>query len=405
MNKWNCLIIDDIIDYKKKEALIKTPDEIRVDITNWNNFQTYNFEDYDVFFINFSDYHYFDYDKTNAFIPLISGELKQIKFIFASKNPSEITQAHQKKNEISDIIFYLWKSIPHSINKEGNKIIITNPDYLLSKLLFIEKHYPFHWKWAIKSEELPGDSYVLAKNKKGNIISLIVRFENNFLIFLPHPTLKRDFIETCLLNIDKFSFELYNRGLDLTIKKPKWLEDYDPFNKAILINKLNKIEEKIERIESYEILLYGYGKSLENSISRIFSFLGFQNITRTVDRADLLCETENVKIVAEIKGLKNIAHERNITQMYKWHVAELQKEEETVKKIRQIFICNAYRNKKPEERGNYFDEKVIKISESHNWGLLSALELYNSLLKIWNGELKKEEVISMIENQTGILVL
>jgi len=143
---------------------------------------------------------------------------------------------------------------------------------------------------------------------------------------------------------------------------------------------------------------------LENSISTIFSFLGFQNITRTVDRADLLCETENTKIIAEIKGLKEIAHERNITQMYKWRVAELQKEEESVKKIKQIFICNAYRNKKPEERGNFFDQKVIKISESHDWGLLSTLELYNSLLKIWDGELKKEEVISIIENQTGILV-
>lgn len=233
-------------------------------------------------------------------------------------------------------------------------------------MLFNEKHQSFHLKWAIKSEQLPSDSYVLAKNKKGNIISLIVRFENNFLIFLPQPTFKQDFIEKCLMNIDKFELELYQRGLDFAIKKPKWLEDYDPFNKTSLIDKLHEIKEKIERIESYEILLYGYGKSLEKSISTIFSFLGFQNIKQTVDRADLLCETENIKIIAEIKGLKDIAHERNITQMYKWRVAELQKEEESVKKFKQVFICNASRNKKPEERGNFFDQKVIKISESHD---------------------------------------
>ncbi len=404
MNKWNCLIIDDKIDYKKKEDPIKAPDEIRVDITNWNGFQEYNFEDYDVFFIDFVNNYRFDYQQSSALLSLISGELKQIKFIFASNIVSVINYINKKGVTTYDTIHYLWRGIPLSINKNGNKIVITNPENSLSKLLFNEKYQPYHWKWVIKSEDLPNNHQILAKNKKGNIISLIIKFENNFLIFLPHPSLKQDFIESCLANINKFKLELYQRGLDFAIEKPNWLEDSDPFNKTSLIDELNKIEEKIKRIELYEILLYGYDKSLEKSVSAIFSFLGFQNITRTVDRADLLCETENTKIIAEIKGLKDIAHERNIKQMYKWRVAELQNKVESLKKIKQVFICNAYRNKKPEERGDFFDQKVIKISESHDWALLSTLELYKSLLKIWNGELKKEEVISIIENQTGILV-
>ena len=403
MNKWNCLIIDDIIKSNLKENRIKVPDEIRVDVTWWSDIEAYNFEDYDLFFIDFNNNIKFDFDQTKALRRLISGELKQIKFIFASKISSIITKAHKNEVHNSDIINTLWSGIPPSINKRGNKIIITNPEYSLSKLLFNERDQPYYWKWAIKSEDLPKDSYILAKNKKGNIISLITRFEKNFLIFLPHPTFKRDLIETCLANIDKFEIELYKRGLDLAIKKPKWLKDSDPFDKKSLVEKSQEIKEKIERIESYEILLYGYGKPLENSISTIFSFLGFQSIFRTVDRADLICETENTKIIAEIKGLKDNAHERNIKQMYKWRVVELEKEEETVKKIKQIFICNAYRNKKPEERGSFFDQKVIKISESHDWGLLSTQELYNALLKISKGELAKEQVISIIENQIGIL--
>ncbi|NVM44104.1 MAG: hypothetical protein HWN79_04215 [Candidatus Lokiarchaeota archaeon] len=405
MNKTNCLIIDDNINDKKKENPIKTPKETRIDITNWNRFQTYNFEDYDVFFIDFEDYHRFDYDQTNALRKLISGELAQIKFIFASKIDSVITQAHQRKEETSDIISSLWSGIPPSIITKGNKIVMTNPKYNLSKLLFNEKNQPYHWKWAIQPKDLPSDSYVLAKNKKGNIISLIVRLEKNFLIFLPQPTLKRDFIETCLANIDKFELELYKRGFDLAIKKPKWLKDYDRFDKKSLVEESLEINEKIKRIESYEILLYGYDKPLEKTISKIFSFLGFQNIRRTVDRTDLFCETENTKILAEIKGLEKIAHEKNISQMYKWHAEELEKEkeEESMKRIKQIFICNAYRNKKPEERGSFFDKTVIKKSESQEWGLLSTLELYNALLKIWNGELTKEQVTYIIENQIGIL--
>ncbi len=404
MNKWNCLVIDDTIINNENEDILKLPDEIRVEITNWNNFEIPNLEDFDVFFIKFEEHRNFSYYQTINLLILKSGELKQIKFIFASKILCELILAHQEKQKTPDLISSLWKGIPQSTNKKGNKIHIINPEYTLSKLIFNEKNQQFCWNWAIKSEELPNNSYTLAKNKKGNIISLIVGIENNFLIFLPHPKNKLDFIKTCLENIDKFWLELYKKGLDFIIKRPKWLEDYDPFKKKRLIDKLHTIEEKIRKIETYEILLYGHDKLLENSISTIFSSLGFQNIAQTVDRADLLCETEKIKMIAEIKGLKGIAHERNIKQMYKWRVEELEKGEENVKRIKQIFICNAYRNKKLEERGNFFDQKVIKIAESQDWGLLSTRELYKSLLKIWKGELRKEEVISIIENQKGIIV-
>ena len=403
MKKWNCLIINDKIKRELREDKINAPDDVRVEITWWNEFQDYNFEDYDIFFIDFNENYKFELQQPRVLQQLVSGELEQIKFIFASKINSEIEPINEKKGYTGDIIHYLWGSIPLSIHTKGNKIVIANTEYSLSKLFFNEKYQPYNWNWAIKPEDLPRDSYVLAKNKKGNIISLIVRFEKNFLIFLPQPTFKRDFIETCLANIDKFELELYKRGLDLAIKKPKWLKDYDRFDKKSLVEKSQEINEKIKRIESYEILLYGYDKPLEKTVSTIFSFLGFQNITRTVDSTDLLCETENTKIIAEIKGLKDNAHDKNIKQMYKWLFEELKKEEENVKRIKQIFICNAYRNKKPEERGSFFDQKVIKNSESHEWGLLSTLELYNALIKIWNGELTKDQVISTIENQIGVL--
>jgi len=208
MNKRNCLIIDDRIKREIKEDKINAPDETRVEITGWGEFQNYNFEDYDVFFIDFRDNYRFDIGQTRALLSLKSGELKQIKFIFASKIYSVLTQAHRKEEYTDDIISYLWSGIPPSNNTKGNKIVVTNPKYSLSMLLLNEKNQPYHWKWAIKSENLLINSYVLAKNKKGNIISLIVRFEKNFLIFLPQPTLKRDFIETCLANIDKFKLEL-----------------------------------------------------------------------------------------------------------------------------------------------------------------------------------------------------
>ena len=97
MNKWNCLIISDGIKSEINKDRIKAPDEVRVRTTWWGEYQNCNFEDYDVFFIDFQNIFTFGHDQIRSLLLLKSGELQQIKFIFASKNSSLITQAHQKK--------------------------------------------------------------------------------------------------------------------------------------------------------------------------------------------------------------------------------------------------------------------------------------------------------------------
>ena len=158
MDKWNCLIISDKIAREINNNEIKAPVEARVNITWWKESQNYNFEDYDIFFIDFQSIFSFGNDQTRTLPQLISGELRQIKFIFTSKTSTLITQAYQKKENVYDIISYLWKDMPLSLTSKGNKIIITNPKYSLSKLLFNEKNQPYHWKWAIESENLPENS-------------------------------------------------------------------------------------------------------------------------------------------------------------------------------------------------------------------------------------------------------
>lgn len=89
--------------------------------------------------------------------------------------------------------------------------------------------------------------------------------------------------------------------------------------------------------------------------------------------------------------------------MYKWLAEELQKAKESKKLIKQIFICNAQRKRNPSERECCFDDNVVEIAKTHNWGLLSTLDLYYALLKIEQEEISKDDVISMIENQKGLI--
>ena len=81
--------------------------------------------------------------------------------------------------------------------------------------------------------------------------------------------------------------------------------------------------------------------------------------------------------------------------MYKWKVKELENEQKAKKPNKLLFICNTQWEKHPDKRNSFFHKKIIEDAEYHKWGLLSTLELYKALLKIYNNELSKEEVINV----------
>lgn len=398
MKKKHNLIISNIL----QKLPPNTYSKYRIDLTNWYNISFLNLEDYDVLFLDFEKYLNLKDLKPEIILPLRNWKLGQIFFIFTSKTETYFRSNYRNPNQTYDLIHFIWNEIPVSIDTKGKNIFLTNLKKEISSLL-LDESSSYEWRWSIKQENLPDNSYILARNKIGDIISIILKKEKNILIFLPHPSNKVDFIEKCMKNIEKIEEQLSKLEQSFIIKKPNWLKDCDLFNKKTLLNKKKEIEEDIRQIERNEILLYGYSKPLENAVAEIFSFLGFQNIKQSITNADLICETENSKIVAEIKGLEKKAYERNVSQMFKWYADESQKETASKKKVKQIFICNAFRKKIPNERSSFFYKKVIDFSKIHNWGLLSTLNLYHALLKIRDGKLKKGEVIFIIENNNGIL--
>ena len=404
MMDWNCLIIANNIN-KYEIIFFKKPENIyAIDLISWDEVKSYNLEDYDIIFLDIEISHNFDRMGFDCMLPLLRFQLTQIIVIFASKCTIQIQKPYDiDYMEYSDLIHIFWMDIPLSESKDGKKIIQIKPEDKLSRLFFKDFNDTFKWRWSIKKEDLPDGSYTLAKNKIGDIISTIFKKGNKTLILLPHPDYKFGFIRTFLENIEEIEKELFYKIHTSILKKPDWIKEFDCFNKRKLINEKREIERQINKIELYESLLYGYGNVLEYAISEIFRNLGFQSVTQTSDKADLTCETPNVKIIAEIKGLKNFAKEKNIAQMYKWLVEGMDNVEEHEKEIRQIFICNAYRDLKIKERGDYFHEKVIEVAITHKWGLLSTLELYYALLKIHKNELDMNQFINKIENQIGLI--
>ncbi len=395
MKKKHILLVSEV-DYTNLKNLSYN----EIDLTIWENIHFHNFEDYDVFFLNFEGNVDLKNVNINYLNPLLNWDLEQLIFIFPSK-----IESVSKKNRIEFTNFnvnLIWSELPSPLETKGQNIILRNTQDKILPLI-LDNSFSYTWNWSIKREDLPDNAYILAENKIGNIISLLMKRKKKNLIFIPHPDNLKEYIEMCIQNIDEITEELTKFSKHFILKKPNWLGDYDIFQKASKLKQINQLKKEVKQLERFEILLYGYGKPLEKSIAEIFSFLGFKEIKRSSTSADLICEIQSFKFIAEITGITHQAYENDVSQMFKWIAEEKVKETKSKKKVKQLFICNAFRDIIPTTRESYFHERVIELSKVHHWGLLSTLELYHALLKIRKKELKKEDIIAAIENQEGII--
>ena len=396
MEKWHILIVTNTAPFNLEDF-----SKSRVDFFKWKNIDECNFEDYDVLFLNFVEHLHLGDVNIECLSPLINWRLKQTFFIFASRTETNF-RTSLKSSRTWNFISSIWPELPSSLDTKGQKIILKAPKEKITSLI-LDSSFSFNWDWGINRKKLPDNVYVLAENNIGNIVSLILKKGKKNLIFIPHPDDFNYYIIKSIQTLETIINELTQLEQYLVLKKPNWLKDYDLFHKENLLNKIALYKKEVKQIEKYEILLYGYDKPLEKTVADIFLFLGFQNIQRSLTSADLICESTTSKIIAEIKGLKKKATENNVNQMFKWIAEEKEKELESKKKIKQIFVCNAFREKVPTKRGLFFHERVIELAKVHHWGLLSTLNLYHALLKIHEKELRKEDVMSAIENQEGII--
>ena len=399
----NVLVVSDseiIKDIKD----IKTSADVNLDTSPWEVFDTptsslgiknINITDYDLIFYDFQETIKFFRFKFNDLNPISKFSTKQFNFVFASSTKLD------GDSDIYNLIHKLWQDIPKSNGKKGKKLKSLKMGEITSLLL--NNKFEFQWKWAIDGE-IPSNTYPLAKNKTGKIVSLIWKKEKTTIVFLPHPNNKKEYIEYILQNYEKIKKKLTHiKDLAGPLKKPPWIQDYEIREKKKLIKKRKEISKAINRYEILEKLLYTNSTPLENAVCSSLSYLGVKILDRTNDEVDLIFETDNKRFVAEIKGLKSEASEGNITQLFRWYAKDSENQPNREKPIKAIFICNPHRSIEPDKRKKPFHKKVINIIEGHEWGLLTTLELFNSVNKVLKGDLSKVNFISALENQIGII--
>jgi hypothetical protein len=375
----------------------------------WDEASRRNLHDFDILLLNFPQ-------------ELPRNSLRYIENLKLTNNDNRIfiifsNNCHQKINNFfvsnriqKDSIHRIWKFIPKTQYKRGSSIILERNLHPYLQNLFDDNSNKIYWRWSVRKQDLPYKAEIFARNREKQVISFSFKENMNYFILLPKFKNIQSVIQKLMSNFEEFSIFLNDTNKPINsnneVIEPKWIQDYDKFNKIKLQKQISSDKNKLKKISTYEKLLYAHGKQLEKAIRNSLEKLEFNIIKTSSEREDIVFGWQNTRFVAEIKGLKGIAKEKNISQLFKWELEYLP-ERELSKDLtyKFIFICNSEREIIPSERTNPFDINVINKALGNNWGLLSSHELFKAMYAIENNLITQKELRHIIMTTQGEISL
>ncbi len=193
--------------------------------------------------------------------------------------------------------------------------------------------------------------------------------------------------------------------LDLSGEEPSWLDKYKPKGLIEIERNIKNLTLEKQDLSAYLLLLYSSGDLLEDVVKKTLESFGL--VVEKTERGstiDLIAYTEDKSKIfgIEVTGTSHGIKKDNpkLTQIMMFH---LQKEN----KEKPILLANTYKDLDPEERMSkeHFTRQVIEYLEPNGILLMTAFDLYNLWLQMYEGKLSKEEIIEKLYTQKGIFNL
>lgn len=243
------------------------------------------------------------------------------------------------------------------------------------------------------------------------------QIDNGIVVFMPDVYFSQYEKSTGSRKEKNFLQDIYNftQTLNQTTKQeiPKWLQNYqtkeekevddkiEKINNDIekLINKQNKLKIQKEEMEDTKRVLVSSGDELEKGVKNIFKELGFNIIKFGGNEEDLVCENDGKYFIMEIKGVDGSATEKHTAQTLKWKTNYFIN---TNIDGKGVLIINGFKNKELKSRNNIFPKQILKYAEHQNLCLLSTIQLFNILSKFREGGITTKEIADKLFNQQGI---
>lgn len=171
-------------------------------------------------------------------------------------------------------------------------------------------------------------------------------------------------------------------------------------SKSEIENLIRQQEEKLTKYQELKSLMWESGDRLENMVAEIFRGIGYSVAIPSDNRDDLiLTDGENV-IVAEIKGVKGSAAERNAAQLSKW-VTNYHLDNDVNPKG--MLVVNAFKDKPIYERNEQaFPNQMLRYCTQREYLLITTAQLLVLYLDFIDGKLSKEDISSLLMNSVGV---
>lgn len=249
------------------------------------------------------------------------------------------------------------------------------------------KSIKFEWK-AIFSR-FPENINVLATNRAGDPISIIVPYDDGFCVFLPYTD-----------DTDKLLNMLFERGINLIPEKeqiatetvPPWANEYMTENELKLFTSFREIEKKLGKYTKFKALLWETGPNLENLVISLFEEIGIKvDKLSPESHADFECPlSADLTGVFEVKGLSGNADRRNMRQLLDYFVEQRDIE---LRNVKGIFIITHFKDKKPSERRKPATKDAYDLARKHNFVIMPTTKLYELFVHYLEKRLSKEEFL------------
>lgn len=312
-----------------------------------------------------------------------------------------VTQYHKTLTSIRDkgkflFLFLKWKIFEDSIQL-FQKFFPLPP---LNNIINMFRYTPnlFWYKGeAIAINEITGEP-----------IANVVDVRRGNLIFLPENTQSTpsSLIEK-LCEIGEKYYEKNREKIGLPSEAPGWLEEYKTnqekeIEKRIsgLKEQVNQLEGKKKKFEEIDVLLYGFGKPLQNAVQKVFESWDCE-VTPTQPGATMDFKVKEpikkLRFALEVTGIKDKVHKDSYKVSQALQYLTRKEKDEKI-----AILTNTYREKKIAERpSENFTQPVIEIAENNEFCLMTTADLY-SLWRVWlNEKRSKEEIIRSIFDTVG----
>ncbi|MCW4025571.1 MAG: hypothetical protein NWF01_11145 [Candidatus Bathyarchaeota archaeon] len=263
---------------------------------------------------------------------------------------------------------------------------------------FLFDSVPFFWNHFFDIKE----GKIIATNRANDVISFSIQYKSGACVFLPTPcpdSILNDINNLTLLDL------LLKRGMELIPESerkineaplaiPTWASSIASQSELLLLDKYNKISEKLGKYSKFKQLYWENGEPLEKLVVDTLKEIGF-SVKKLEKGSHVDLEVslpDDVVAVCEVKGLSGSANLQDLRQLLDYYIEQRDIEQ---RNVRGFFFVNHFRNEEPSKRGSPATKEAMDLIKKHGFKLITTIELYKILEKHMSEVLSKAELTNL----------